>query len=83
MKRGASCTVDKQNGNLMNGNYHHHLEAKNCEAIGLKERLCWKFIFFFYGQDTGYFEFIPEGKAVSIDVLCRLGDAVRRKRPKN
>jgi hypothetical protein len=79
MKRG-SCTIDKRNGNLQNGNYHHHLEAKNFESIGVKERLCW---IFFYGQDVGHFELITAGKVVSIDILCRLGDAVRRKRPKN
>jgi hypothetical protein len=42
---------------------------------------------FIYGHDIGRFEFIPEGKNVnkcmSIDILCRLGNAVRRNGPKN
>ena len=39
MKHDASCTIDKQNDNIMNGNYHRHFEAKNFESMGLKERL--------------------------------------------
>jgi hypothetical protein len=85
MKHGDSCTIDKQNASLPNRNRHHHLEAKYFESIGVKERLAGSF--FFYGQDIGHYVFIPEGEVVnkymSVDILCRLGVAVRRKRPKN
>jgi hypothetical protein len=81
MKHGVSFTIDKQNGNLLNGNYHHHLVTKIFESVGVKGKFILEV--FFYGQYIGHFEFFSEDKAVSIDILCRLGDAVRRKRPKN
>jgi hypothetical protein len=45
MKHGASSTIYKTKGNLLNGNHNHHFEAKHFDSVGVKERLCWKFLF--------------------------------------
>jgi hypothetical protein len=78
MKHGATCPIHKQDGSLLNGNHRHQLEAENLEWIGVVEVL-------FDCQDIIYYEFSLRGKTVNkevyTDILLRLRDAVRRKRP--
>ena len=81
MKRGASCTIDKQNGKSYEWKLSSSPRSKKIRVVRGKGKVMLEV--FFYGQDIGYFEFIPEGKVVSIVMLCRFGDEVRRKRPKN
>jgi hypothetical protein len=83
MKQGASCTIHKENSNLLNGNHpHHHLEVKTFKSTKVKKRLCWKFSF--DCQANVHYECVHEAatREMHLDILSCLRDVVRWKCPK-
>ena len=74
----------KQRSNLHSGRAKHPLDPKKLAKCDPKSRCCL-LLFFFYASGGVHHEYLPEGSIVNhtyyIEVLKRLRDAIRRKRP--
>ena len=74
----------EQRSNLHSGRAKHPPDPKKLAKFNPKSRCCSQ-LFFFYASGVVHHEYLPEGSTVNqtyyIEVLKRLRDAIRRKRP--
>ena len=83
MSHGFVVMTWKQRSNLHSGQAKHPPDPKKLAKFDLKSRCCLQF--FFDASGVVHYEYLPEGSTVNqtyyIEVLKRLRDAIRRKRP--
>ena len=83
MSCGFTSTIQKQRRSPYNGNIHHPQGQRKHGRSAAMSRLCWPF--FFDSHGVVHHEYVPQGQTVTKEyyegVLCRLHNAVRRKRP--
>ena len=83
MRAGATATTRKQSNSQVNRNIHPHHARKKARQV--KSNVKTMLICFFDASGIVHMEFVPPGQTVNqtfyLQVLRRLRDAVRRKRP--
>jgi len=83
MNHGVTGTTRRQSNNQVNGKVHHLRDQKKAKQV--KSNVKTMLICFFDIKGLIHFEFVPQGQTVNqqfyLEVLKRLRDAVRRKRP--
>ena len=82
MNHGVTGTIRRQNNNQVNGKVHHFQDQKKRQV---KSNVKNMLICFFDIKGLVHFVFVQQGQTVNqmfyLEVLKRLRDAVRRKRP--